>query len=83
MIGVVDRRQGLEHGVSRGGRKGHHRSIYGGIFECLSGAYLIRVMRGRFLDGSDFHLYLMINRAEFAEGDLIRQFGDPNQVLSR
>jgi len=58
-------------------------SIYGGTFEVLSGTYKVEVGPGKFLDDSDFHLYVVFSRGEFTEEDLIAQFGDPNQVLGK
>jgi len=58
-------------------------SIYGGTFEVLSGTYIVEVGPGKFLDDSDFQLYVVFSRGEFTEEDLSAQFGDPYQVLGR
>jgi len=58
-------------------------SIYGGTFEVLSGTYMVEVGPGKFLDDSDFQLYVVFSRGEFTEEDLIPQFGDPYQVLGK
>ena len=56
-------------------------SIYGGTSEVLSGSYIFEVGPGKFLDDSDFHLYVVFSQSEFTEEDLVAQFGDPYQVL--
>jgi len=58
-------------------------SIYGGTSEVLSGRYVVEVAPGKFLDDSDFQLYVVFSRGEFTEEDLSAQFGDPYQVLGR
>jgi hypothetical protein len=58
-------------------------SIYGGVYEVLSGSYIVEVIPGKFLDESDFKLYIVFSRSKFTEDDLISRFGSPNQVLSR
>ena len=58
-------------------------SIYGGTFEVLSGTYKVEVGPGKFLDDSDFQLYVVFSRGDFTDEDLIAQFGDPYQVLGK
>jgi len=70
-------------GQEVGGKATTAASIYGGTHEVLSGSYLVEVMPGKFLDESDFKLYIVFSRSEFTEDDLISRFGSPNQVLSR
>lgn len=65
------------------GKAGTAASIYGGVSEVSPGSYMVEVAPGKFLDDSDFQLYIAFSQSEFAEEDLIAQFGDPYQVLGK
>ena len=70
-------------GEEKAGKAGTALSIYGAVEEVLSGTYSVEVAPNKFLDESDFQLYILFSKTVFTQDDLVTMFGDQNQSLQR